>query len=63
MKGRYIIMKNLKKTVKVGAFAAGVLMAVAFIIKVTKVTNNMTKKQGGSLQHSSFLFSPLSSPS
>ena len=44
MKGRYIIMKNLKKTVKVGAFAAGVLMEVAFIIKVNKVINNMTKK-------------------
>ena len=44
MKGRYIIMKNLKKTAKVGAFAAGVLMEVAFIIKVNKVINNMTKK-------------------
>ena len=56
MKGRYIIMKNLKKTVKdvkynemdvllrVGVFAAGVLMEVAFIIKVNKVINNMTKK-------------------
>ena len=44
MKGRYIIMKKLKKTVKVGAFAAGVLMEVVFIIKVTKVINNMTKK-------------------
>ena len=49
-------MKNLKKTVKdvkynemdvllrVGVFAAGVLMEVAFIIKVNKVINNMTKK-------------------
>ena len=37
-------MKNLKKTAKVGAFAAGVLMEVAFIIKVNKVINNMTKK-------------------
>ena len=44
MKGRYINMKNLKKTIKVGAFAAGVLMEVAFIIKVNKVINNMTKK-------------------
>ena len=44
MKGRYIIMKNLKKTVKVGAFTDSVLMEVAFIIKVKKVINNMTKK-------------------
>ena len=56
MKGRYIIMKNLKKTIKdvkynemdvllrVGLFAAGVLMEVGFIYKVNKVINNMTKK-------------------
>ena len=48
-------MKNLKKTVKavkdnkmdvllhVGLFTAGVLMEVAFIHKVNKVINNMTK--------------------
>ena len=48
-------MLNLKKTVKdvkynemdvllrVGALAAGVLMEVAFIHKVNKVINNMTK--------------------
>ena len=56
MKGRYIIMKNLKKTTKdvkynkmdvllhVGGLAAGVLMEVGFIYKVNKVINNMTKK-------------------
>ena len=44
MKGRYIIMKNLKKTVKVGAFAASIKMKVAYIIKINKVINNMTKK-------------------
>ena len=49
-------MKNLKKTTKdvkynkmdvllhVGVLAAGVLMEVAFIIKVNKIINNMTKK-------------------
>ena len=33
-------MKNLKKTVKVGAFAAGVLTPLITL----KVINNMTKK-------------------
>ena len=52
MKGRYIIMKNLKKTIKdvkynemdvllrVGVFAAGVLTPLITL----KVINNMTKK-------------------
>ena len=49
-------MKNLKKTVKdvkynemdvllrVGLLTSGVLMELAFINKVNKVINNMTKK-------------------
>ena len=52
MKGRYIIMKNLKKTIKdvkynemdvllrVGVLAAGVLTPLITL----KVINNMTKK-------------------
>ena len=56
MKGRYIIMKNLKKTVKDvkdnkkglilfgGLFVVGVLGQAVFINKVNKTINNMTKK-------------------